>query len=102
MTLTFTTVRADKFRTSDLSAFRRLIKDSLLRSYSDRHDTVEEHFADVRFTQAERDADGGGTELLITLTPGTVASRELMGWIAGTMEERFLFQGSDVRLLRGR
>lgn len=100
MTLTFTTVRAEKFRTSDLSALRRLIKDSLLASYGDRFDAIEDHFADIRFTQAERDRDDGGTELLITLTPGTLAAHELMPWIAGTMEERFLFQGSDMRLMR--
>lgn len=100
MTLTFVTVRDEPFRTSDLRAFRSLIKDSLLRSYSDRLDLVQDHFADIRFSPVERDGAGGRSEWLITLTPGTIASRELMDWIAGTMEEKFLFQRADVLLLR--
>lgn len=100
MTLTFSTFRRERLRTSDLTAFRRLIKDSLLRSYSDHFDRIEDHFDDVRFSPVERDGAGGRLECLITLAPGTRASRELMEWIAGTMEERFLFQGEDVRLLR--
>ena len=100
MTLTFVSTRKEPFRTSDLRAFQALIKDSLLRSYSDRLDLVQDHFADIRFTPVERDDAEGRRELLITLTAGTSTSRELMDWIAGTMEEKFLFQGEDVRLLR--
>jgi hypothetical protein len=99
MTLTFVTTRAGKFTTSDVAAFRRLIKESLAGSYNDRFDLVHDHFDDIRLTQAELH-HAEGIQVLITLTPGTIASRELMPWIASTMEERFLFQGSDVRLVR--
>lgn len=100
MPLTFQTQRTEKYSTGDFFAFRRLIKESLMRSYSDRTEAIQEHFGDLRFTQDEQLGRDGDVRLLVSVSAGTVAARELLDWVAHTMEERFLFEGGDVVLQR--
>lgn len=98
--LSFVTLRAEKFRTSDLAEFRSQIRSALLDSYTDDHAFIREHFGDIRFNQTHSGEDPTRPELVITLTPSARAAQRLIEWTALTMEERFLFQGQYVQRVK--
>lgn len=98
--LSFLTPRPEKMRTSDLAEFRAQIRSALLDSYTDERAFIKDHFGDIRFNQTHDAAEHKEPVLVITLTPSAREAQRLIGWIALTMEERFLFQGHYVSILR--